>query len=593
VSPEVSQRQHLQLRGLGLLVALGAVVLGLQLWLFQPLLRGYFPTNDEVALIAASTNIGGAPDYASWFTQGFHDYFQAYADFADQSTNFVRPLANFSYWLCYSIFGKDWTAQLVIGYLAHAAVVVVVGYIAFAVLDLTFPVALAAILIAFLNPAYWSRYQNPFSVPSVLQFPIYQTEVMATLLILMAFLAMIRRQYLGFAVCATGAILLKETALTVPISALMLTGVWIDRSRARSIRNAFFIALPLVLWAALRLLVFQPAGSVYPLQAKSAVGWLGQPIRNLLLWPTGLFDTPLRQTFQAVSGHSWNSLTGQVAELAVNAAWWAALIAVVARECARSERRQWLKMPAPWVCALAFAAGNLVLVIVLPATHVRYGYLWFALGPAALFAGLPRTRLAAVIVAALTFGLAVPQLRAVAQSLSKESIAAYLTIKQSGRQLTELIGHLPDSIHTVFIIDDLESKNSSPKYLAKLAGYKGTIVFVNSILPIPGCNAPADDSTRYLLRRYGETTVLTYRGPACFEQVAVAASPARFGSDRTIVRNASMVYSYPDLIVGDRVELGGRAIVQFKDPGCAVAESCVWLGFAPAARSYYPLQLEP
>jgi hypothetical protein len=111
-------------------------------------------------------------------------------------------------------------------------------------------------------------------------------------------------------------------------------------------------------------------------------------------------------------------------DVAVNIAWWAALELAVLLAARKWRPSSMDNVPEPWVSALVFALGNLVVVLVL-SNEVRYGYLWFALGPAAVFAGISRVRGVVGIALALTLGLVVPQLHSLSDAFSSNSINDY------------------------------------------------------------------------------------------------------------------------------------------------------------------------
>jgi hypothetical protein len=102
-----------------------------------------------------------------------------------------------------------------------------------------------------------------------------------------------------------------------------------------------------------------------------------------------------------------------------------------------------------------FALGNLALVIVLQLTALRFGYVWFALGPAALFAALSRLRAGVPMAAAPTAGILIPQVPSIARALSAESIANYCFAKQLSKQLGELLNGLPATVKKAYVVDDL------------------------------------------------------------------------------------------------------------------------------------------
>jgi hypothetical protein len=572
----------------------GITTFAFYLWICRPLIASYFPTTDDIAIDAASTQIGGQIHPSVWFTQGFEDYFRPYAEWGSRPSNFFRPLFNALFWSYYQIFGTHWAYQLVFGYLVHALAVSLSAYLAIAVFGLTRPVASLSTLIAALNPACWSLYPDTFAIPPVAQFPAYQTEIICGALMLAAFLAFIRCRFVLFAIATTLALFLKETALTIPIAALAMTGVWITPERGRSVRNFLWLAMPLALWFIIRLKVFEYGFSSFVMMSGKPLSWLTQPIRNTLIWPTGLYISALGQTAAALRMHEWNIVSAQAFELGANTAWWAAIALAVVQTLRQYGRGWFVTAPAPWVAGLVFAGSNLALLVALQETHLRYGYLWFALGPAAVFGVLSRRRAGMALSAALALALAVPQLWSIRSALSDDSVRNYSLVKRAARQLTSLLASLPSGVSTVYLIDDMAVHVVAPKYMAKFSGYQGRLQLVNSIRPVPHCSPVAQTAPRYRLTSQGDMTVLEYSVPTCFEPYFGLPPLALIAPDNSVQRGPWMTYQFPELSVADRSATAQYGVgrtwrVSSHDPICMVMGACVWIGLDEHSGQYYQL----
>ncbi len=569
-----------------------------QVWLFWPIIREYFPTADEFALEVASTSIGGHLDPTSWFTQGFHFYFLSYAEWQSSSTDFWRPLANFLFWLNYQLFGTNWANQLVLGYMTHALMVGLTGYVAYCTFNLNRWLTATAMMISALNPAFWSHSDNfnSFSyntAPELIQYPTYQTEILCALLMMSACLAFIKGRYVLFLVVTTLALLLKETALTVPIAAMAMIGGWWKTDPGRTARNFIWLVLPLVLWSVARMAIFDYGKSIYVLSSATAWGWLLKPIRNLLYLPTLLYRGPLRETKDAILGHHTGLIVLHGFQLAVNAAWWLALLYAMRRAYDRTRKSWLIALPEPWVCGLIFALGNLCLVLVLQAPDPRFAYFWFALGPAAIFAALSDRRYGVLAAMTIALCLVVPQFWSMARSLSAGSIQSYDLSKRSAKQLTTLLGDLPPTVRTVYLVDDLILHGTAPEYLAEFARFHGQLIVINSIEPMSGCKATPPTSSRYKLTRSAAGTVLDYSAPACFFQINEA--PLQLFHDKEVTRGKWMTYRFPDMTIpatlsraGD-YDLGPRWSAVVRDPSCSSEGACVWLGLDLGRQLYYVL----
>jgi hypothetical protein len=579
----------------------------LQLWWCRALIKGYSPTGSEMAVEVTSTSIGGAVRPWSWFTDGFHYYFQNYPEWVVAQSDFCRPLANAFFWLNYQLFGTAWGNQLVFGYLAHAAMVGLTGYVAWRVFRLGRRLAIMVMLIALLSPAFWSANDTIDSLaynsaPELLQYPIFQTEIFCALLMMGAFLAFVANRYLLFFALATVALLLKETSLTVPLAAIALAGAWWRSNPGRTLGNLAWLVLPLVLWYLGRALVFAHGHSFYVLASGSRWGWLLKPIRNLLYLPSTLYRGPLALTRNALATHDWGTLLLHAFQLAANLAWWCAVCYALYRGWRQSARRWFSAPPAPWVCGLVFALGNLGLVMLLQVPDARFTYFWFALGPAAIFAALAQLRHGLATAVVLALCLTVPQLFAMQRAVSADSIRNYQLVKHAGVELMQLLAGLPASVNTVYLVDDVVDQATAPQFLARFAGFGGRIIIVNSVNPVFGCKAASAPATqtpqaRYQLRREPAATRLEYRAPDCFYALQEAPLPL-FDDHNEVQRGPWMRYQFPQLRAGgaatDVVGAGGydagnQWTVTVTDPACVADGACVWLGLDPQRQAYFVL----
>jgi hypothetical protein len=448
-------------------------------------------------------------------------------------------------------------------------------------------------LIAALNPAVWALYPDTFAIPPVLQFPAYQTEILCGALVLTAFLGFVRRRFVLFALAVTLALFLKETALTIPIAALAIPGVWLERERSRAIRNFLWLSSPLAAWLVVKLLIFQHGFSSFVMTSAKSWSWLTQPIRNTLLWPTGLYTAPLGQTAAALRNHDWQTLAVHGLQLGINLGWWAAIGLALVLAIKRFGRAWLTAAPDPWVIALVFAGSNLALLIALQESHLRYGYVWFALGPAPVLGVLWRARTGAALSIVLGLGLALPQIGSVSNALSADSLSDYRLEKNAARQLAGLLGSLPASVDMAYLVDDVAVQIPTPKYMAKFSGYRGRLLLVNSIRRVPHC-AAAKQAPRYRLASQGDTTLLEYSAPSCFEPYFGLPPLALMDGQHRVPRGPWMDYEYPQLSIEGRSAMAeydpGRSWnVSSHDPACATPGACAWIGFDEHAGRYYRL----
>ncbi len=507
--------------GLAWAVVAFVLTLGFELLLCWPLIAGYFPTNDELAIELLSTRLGGPVHPYAWVTQGFHHMLACYPEWGDFDTDVWRPLANALFWLHYELAGTNWGSQLVFGYVVHATIVGLIAYLAITVFRLGVASAVTAVAIAALNPGLWSPFPSPRLISNMLQFPIHQVEMVCALLMLLAFLAFIHERYLVFAIFGTLGVCCKETALTAPLSAIAIVAVLGLRDRSKLLQRLVLVSAPLLIWLFCKLVLFQYGFASRAIIAHTRFGWLTQPIRNLLLWPSGLFVTPLKLTQLAWFAHDIRTLLDHAVKLTINLAWWVALALGVVRVWQGYWRGQIAPLM-PAAAGLIFALGNLGLVVALQDSELRYGYFWFALGPAALFAVLPRWRAAPMFPVALGAGLLVPELATINRTFTANSLGEYARIKGAARQLTSLLHALPPSVKSIYVVDDAFVAPASPAFLRRLSGVLGEVVLVDSIERAYECAPVSDQGRHYSLRREAGLVVLDYLAPPALLPCGVA-----------------------------------------------------------------------
>lgn len=597
-SPRASKQDHSILY---VCAAAAGATFVLLLWLCRPLIRAYFPTADDVAFQITSTAIGGVVRPMTWLTDGFHSYFESYTEWQVARTDFWRPLMNSFVWLNYELFGSAWGDQLIVGYAEHAIMVGMAGLVAYRILHLNRILTLAVMLIAALNPAFWSTNDALDSMtrnspPELLQYPVFQIEMLCGILMLGAFIAFVSGRYALYCLCATIALMLKETALTVPIAAILLVGAWARPDARRAIRNLAWLVLPLALWGAGRAFIFHYGRAIYVLNSESTWGWLLKPVRNLLFLPSTLYRGPLHSTQDALRTFDLHTLLLHGFQLLANLAWWLALLYALYRAWKLFGRRLFTLEPAPWITGLVFAMGTFSLVLLLQAPDPRYLYFWFALGPAAIFAALANSRYQVAIGSLLSLTLLVPTVFSARQSLSADSLQNYDLVKHSGRLLAQMLASLPPQVRTVYILDDTVIQATAPAYFAKFAGFNGRIVVVNSVTPILGCHTDAPAHSRYQLVRSDAATQLQYTAPSCF--YALNEAPlTMFDDHKDVTRGPWMTYHFPlmqlagpiSVLSGSSYDAGPEWSLTVTNPECATPGACVWLGLDPQRQVYYAL----
>ena len=572
-----------------LVCAAGVVAFLLQLAAFRPFLQDYFPSDDDLALEVASSNIGAELHPGEWLTQGWHSYLNAYPEWTSPSNDVMRPVGNAIYWLHHECCGTHWASRLIAGYLVHAIVVAIAGYIALVLLDLSMSTAGAVMLIAFLSPAFWSTSYTPYAFGDLIHLSFAQLDMYAALFMLIAFAAFLRRRFAFFAVAATIAAFTNETALTVPIAALALPGLWKDERRATAAFNLGCLLLPVVLYAAARFWLFQPAGPLFPIALDSPLKALMEAVKRAVYWPTTLFGMSIADVNQAWRAHHLLSVAKAAIALAVNFAWWIALGFALAWALAAHRR----KPGYPARCAMAavvVASLSLGCFLLAQSKDPRHMYFFFALGPAAVFAALGSRRLGGVAIWALTLSIVVIEGGQAALSLSPSSVADYRIIKHSASQLVGLLKTLPPDTQRVYLVDDMVNLNDSPQFLQRLAGLQGQVIIINSVLPAPSCESPGLPARSYHLVNSGEHMTFHYAAANCLVPPWQAIPVDKIDAQGKLARGPFLSYEFPERSAVDSTstpaKLGRDWQVVADDPVCRTQTACSWIGLDNITQQY-------
>lgn len=561
-----------------------ALAFALQLALFAPLLHDYFPSDDDLALELASAPIAGPVHPELWFTQGWHRYLDAYPEWTPPAAFFLRPAGNAIYWLQHALFGSYWASRLIAGYLVHSLIVGLAGYIALALFELPLSLACLAMALAALNPGFWSTSYDPYPIGALIHLSSMQLDLYAALGVVIGMVTFVRRRFAWFAAAITVAALIRETALLAPLAALAMPAVWKDERRDRMLRNLGCLLAPIAVYAALRTWVFAPHGPVFALGPFPASALLVNAVKRIVYWPTTLFAISTGDLQRAFRGHDLPTIARSALALMINAGWWLALGIAAARAAALWRRGRPTAVALRWTAALLFAGFLLSFDLLSASREVRYAYVFFAIAPGALFAALSRWRAGTVAVAVLAVGTILFEIAQAATSLSPASLDAYRLIKQSGRQLVGLLETLPPGTRRAYLVDDTLSQNDAPRYLARLAGFQGDLIVINSVLPRVPC-AGGGHAPHYRLVGNGASTTLFYAAGACLAPPWQVVPMDRIDASGALNRGPWLRYVFPP----GAADITRKWRVTTMDPVCRTEGACVWIGLDVAARRYFLL----
>ncbi len=242
----------------------------------------YFPIADQWALIANSHPAFAHP--LQWLTQGFSDYFVYDPAVSRPYANFIRPGFNGSFWLLGLFLPPESGGYL---YYVYAVLGLCAGLVYLLIRQQSAAPAWVALLLAALVPL------TPPLVPEIgtLLVAYSAFDPLAAALGLLALMAWARGRWVLTALLLLLALFTKETSLPV-LGALLLLSLWrwwSGRGQGATLLPALLIAVPLLLWAGLRMVVFgNTAGGVYVLGG----GLLHQLARQALQWPFWLETLP-------------------------------------------------------------------------------------------------------------------------------------------------------------------------------------------------------------------------------------------------------------------------------------------------------------
>ena len=503
---------------LPLLLAL--LLLAAQVWLFWPFLRLATPLDEEWALIDAAT----MQSPLSWLTQGYSQFFIAYPEWDHPGTNLLRPLASLLYALVYGLGGGQ-ALLLALAYAAHALAVAVVGHAIRQHLGLAPALAALALLVAALSPA-WLSIPVGYRVAPGLQYPIYGAEIWCGLLMLLAFMCLLRGALSGYVALAVLAVMMKETALPLPLAALCCTGLWWQPGQPRrNATTALLLLSPLLLWLFIRLAVFAPTGlGINVLEDGSLKTLLAKPLKAALIWPTTLFRDAPGHLASRPQAEGLVPVLPALAALALNLLFWILLVTPLGRAASRARAWRWQGWLAfsrdPAVALLILAFSNLGFVLLVDSLELRYGYLFTLVGPAAILALAARAALirtlplALIYLAVVAMGLA--DIRA---NRAPEALNSHARMRAAATDLVRLVQQLPAGTSRIYLVNDWSIGFSGTESFARVAKAAAPLTRINDITDTghPPCTAGQWNEGHTRISRSGGEVLVDMVPPPCFD----------------------------------------------------------------------------
>ena len=469
----------------------------LALYWVKSIARSYFPYGDDFALIVSSTR-PFHPSIRSWFVDGYSKYLLAYPEWTVPYTDFIRPVANLSYYANSLLFGRHWSFYLLLTYAVQSGLVAACVAVAVRRLRMPASYAIAAGCFCFVSPAFGTQ---------ALFEPSFAFDLLAALFVIMGINQYLKRNLLAAFAFFSLAVFTKETALFAPAVAAGLA--LLDTNNGRSsnrLRLSLMYLVPIAAWGVLRMAAFHGMKGVYVFH-NNHPGQESHTSTRLLIalstWPIAMRDI------------------AQPAVLAIyfavfNWIFWAfAVAALLQLASSRPSRRRVLVTGAS-----AFGFGSLerqqlfafcVASLFVPCflnLPQRFGASFYPLfGLAALCAAhrarIRWFRISAGAMLLLSFSAVIFQRFTLPDSLKLEKMRWALA--------SDFVGRLGQaSASEVFVLDDFTDMYASPNLVSRFAGYRGKLTLLSametSTTPCEG--SPAVRASRVAPDSYRLTSAL-------------------------------------------------------------------------------------
>jgi hypothetical protein len=450
-----------------------AVVFATLAFLWNFLIRTYFfPRGDNFALLANSCP-PFHPSYLDWVLKGFHNYMYVYPDLSAHSSNFIRPMVNFAFFLNWMIFGNHWAAYLLANYLIIALLSGVTYLIAEQKLGLGWRLGAATALCVAVAPS--------IDTASLLD-PTFAFDLLCGLLVLCAVLALISDALIPCWIFLTLAVFTKEASLFAPLVAAAIVFLRFDElGVAKRLRISLTFLLPLAAWQFLRWFDFRGERGLYVLMNRSSHGLVHTTIARLyegmLTWPlaakvwdnSSKLQMQVERLAQAVNVVFW---------IAATVLAWYSVLKVSAVFRARGKVRI-SDESYPGLVIGIFCAGSLFMPLILNLPR-RFGGVFYPLFflSLALCVGRAKSNVLKRAAASLMVITGVCGAYLICSCYQMQLGAARGNWTMA-RRYVELLSSLHEPV--IFSLDDVVAGYSSNQYVKAFAGYQGDMIRVNNL----------------------------------------------------------------------------------------------------------------
>ncbi|WP_213807123.1 hypothetical protein [Granulicella sp. dw_53] len=451
---------------------LSAVVFATLVLLWNFLIRTYyFPRADNFALLVNSCP-PFHPNYSEWVLKGFHNYLYVYPDLSEHSSNFIRPMVNFVFFLNWAIFGAHWAAYLLVNYLIIALLGGMTYFIAEQKLGLGWRLSAATALCVVVAPS--------IDTASLLD-PTFAFDLLCGLLVLCGVLSLISDALISCWIFLMLAIFTKEASLFAPPLAAAIVFLRFDElGLAKRFQISLAFLLPLCAWQFFRWFDFRDEHGLYVLMNRSSHGVVRTMVARLyegmLTWPVAamVWDNP-------------SILQKQVERFAlgINVVFWIVATVLVwnsAQKLVGVFRKGKVRISDEVYPVFAigfFCAGSLFMPLILNLPR-RFGGVFYPLFFLSLALCVHRAKgnVLKRVAASLMVAAGVCGAYLICSSYQKQ-VGAARSNWTMARRYVELLSSLHEPV--VFSLDDTVAGYSSNQYVAAFAGYRGDMIRVNNL----------------------------------------------------------------------------------------------------------------
>lgn len=462
---DTADRQWL---GVPLLTALSFLLL---IMLHLGIMRHYYPSEDEFALLTHSTVLYGSMAPAEWFTRGFSEYFKVFPEWMRENySNFMRPVVNGVYWIQGVVFQERYERYLLLNYLVHACGVGLAYALGRQYFHLPLRQSLAGSVVMFFAPAFDGNFQI---------YPVFCFDGMAAILSVCAMWLILQNRIRFAAALLLLAVFTKETVLWTPLAGAAL--VMLQRKPLRqTLQEAAVLLVPLACWFILRTLYFPHFSGNYAVNFGDIRSVLGRSLVGLLYWPSAVLkENQVFDVLYRLIGKGSPAIAAWVpAAMLFNIACYAALAAALYNSLRTADRDDRTRVAA----AVIFAACNLLMIVVFK-LEARFGYLLFLLliplGISILHAG--KLRIVKPVIIALFIITTAHGMYRFSGNLFGRQYDEYVADKTYARQLIALLVEYRDR-GTIYLLNDVTARYSSMESLERFSRTTSKIVKINSIV---------------------------------------------------------------------------------------------------------------